>query len=90
MTRCSRYKMLTATLNKHIPDKNRTLKRASCFASQSKSSDWTGLKIREAAGGTQGRHYFPVMAELVDAPDLGSGVREDVGVRVPLAGLLRP
>lgn len=30
---------------------------ASCFASQSKSSDWTGLKIREAAGGTQGRHY---------------------------------
>lgn len=26
------------------------------FASQSKSSDWTGLKIREAAGGTQGRH----------------------------------
>ena len=31
--------------------------------------------------------YFPHVAELVDAPDLGSGVRKDVQVRVLSRGL---
>ena len=28
------------------------------------------------------------MAELVDAPDLGSGIREGVGVRIPSGALV--